>query len=346
MICIHEPIDHHQHKDTGEVFLSLQKSNSRSARHAVPEKLKMASVWQLTILAYPDRTFLYGVVLNQGTSTSKGSSSTASNFWAIASSYFRKTHMKSTLRAEWGGSSFTTRIDQRGSFSLNTELPLNEKHKLRLFLDGTPLPVESEVMNCYSLGNNSNLIISDIDDTVLVSHTNQRLKSVMTTLFRTYIERKPVESTSKIFGAVQAKSDYFFVSRSEYNLFPLLSNFMKHNELPAGPLFLTPFISFGELLWNDKDPEFKVRTINLLLDHASHERIFLFGDDTQYDLQVYAEVAKMHGDRIKRIFIRQAEPGNDKRRSKTWNDLYANYERVTYYNDESDIEPIIHTISH
>ncbi len=304
----------------------------------------MASVWQLTILAYPNRTFLYGVLLNRGTSTSKGSASMSSNAWAIASSYFRKTVQRSDLRAEWGESSFSIQTDSRGSFYLETELPLNEEHELRLFLDGTPVQFEREVLNAYSLGSNNNLIISDIDDTVLVSHTNQRLKSVMTTLFRTYSERKPVESTSRIFEAVEKESDYFFVSRSEYNLFPLLSNFMKHNELPSGPLFLTPFISFGELVRNRKDPEFKVRTINLILDHATHEHIYLFGDDTQYDLQVYAEVAKIHGDRVKQIFIRQTEPGIDRRQSKIWDELNANYEKVIYYGEKTDIEPIVQTI--
>ena len=86
------------------------------------------------------------------------------------------------------------------------------------------------------------------------------------------------------------------------------------------------------------------KTINLLLDHATHEDIYLFGDDTQYDLQVYAEVAKIHGDRIKQIFIRQTDPGIDRRQSKIWDDLNANYERVIYYSEETDIEPIIRTI--
>ncbi len=305
----------------------------------------MSSVWQLTILIYPDKTLLSGVILDRGTSTSKGTDSTRRSAWAIASSYFRKTRTGSDLRAEWGESSFTTQTDDRGSFLIETDLPITRNHKLRLYLDGTPLPYETEALHFYEVGNTDNLILSDIDDTVLVSHTNRRLKSVLTTLFRTYTERKPVQSTSKIFAEVKNRNDYFFVSRSEYNLFPLLSNFMKHNELPSGPLFLTPFISFGELIRNQKDPEFKVKTINSLLDHAAHKNIFLFGDDTQFDLQVYDEVARIHGDRIKRIFIRQTEPGVDRRHSSTWDSLNENYERVIYYNDQTDLEPIIKTLT-
>ena len=305
----------------------------------------MASVWQLTLLIYPGKTSLSGVILDRGTSTSTASARTLRNAFAIASSYFRKTRSGSSLRAEWGGSSYTTQTDNRGSFYIEAELPLNQDDDLKLFLDDKPLPFDPEVRNIYEVGDKNDLIISDIDDTVLISHTNQRLKSVITTVFRTYTQRKPVQSTSKIFEAIGRQSDYFFVSRSEYNLFPLLANFMKHNELPRGPLFLTPFISFGELIQNKKDPEFKIKTINSLLDHAAHENIYLFGDDTQHDLHVYAEVAKIHGDRIKRIFIRQTEPGTDRRESSVWEELNENSEKINYYNEHSDLDMIVRALT-
>ena len=159
----------------------------------------------------------------------------------------------------------------------------------------------------------------------------------MTTLFKTYMERKPVTSTSKIFDALGEGHDIVYVSRSEYNLFPLLSNFMKHHEIPRGPLFLTPFISFRELLRNRKDPDFKIKTINLLLEHSNHRQIVLVGDDTQHDLEVYAEIARIHGPRIRKIFIRQTDLRKDRRHSSEWKELDHYVNNMVYFNDATDL---------
>lgn len=159
----------------------------------------------------------------------------------------------------------------------------------------------------------------------------------MTTLFKTYMERKPVTSTSKIFKALGDKNDLVYVSRSEYNLFPLLSNFMRHHDIPRGPLFLTPFISLRELIRNRKDPDFKIKTINLLLDHSNYDQIVLVGDDTQHDLHVYAEIARTYGARIRKIFIRQTDLKKDKRQSSEWQELDHYVKNMMYFNDTTDL---------
>ncbi len=205
--------------------------------------------------------------------------------------------------------------------------PYSPGEDLKIRVEDQPLDFEKEIVHVFKVRKNRNLIISDIDDTVVVSHTNKRFKSIITTLFTTYMDRKPVTSTSKIFEALGDNQDMAYVSRSEYNLFPLLSNFMQHHSIPRGPLFLTPFISFGELIRNRKDPDFKIKTINLLLDHSKYEQITLVGDDTQHDLHVYAEIARKHGSRIRKIFIRQTDPRKDRRNSSEWKDL-GDYVRI------------------
>lgn len=299
---------------------------------------KMASVWQITILSYPGKTFLFGLVMERGTWTSKGSSFTPRNIFAIASSYFRKTLSYGSVRAEWGGKSHITQTDNKGVFYLKTDHPYAVGQDFNLFLDEKPLPYNKNLLNTYFFHKNNNLVISDIDDTILVSHTRKKLKRLMTTLFNTYAKRKPVMSTVRLFDALgRSQYDFFYVSRSEFNLFPLLSNFLKHHDLPKGPLFLTPFISFKELVRNEKDPDFKIKTINLLLDHSPHQNVVLIGDDSQHDLEVYAEISKIHGNRIKRVYIRQTDPNIDRRRSNTWDYLKKNTEIMLYYNDTANL---------
>lgn len=303
----------------------------------------MASIWQLTTIVYPKSTLLFGVVLDRDTGTSKGTSSSFKSALAIASSYFRKTGAGVNLTVKWGEVRLTTETDAKGKFFLESNHTFDKRDSLDISVEGRPLIFDKNVLNIHFIREIGDLVISDIDDTVLVSHTNKRWKRLFTTMFRSYVRRKPVEKTSRIFDSLGRKqNDHVYVSRSEYNLFPLLSNFFKHHRLPPGPLFLTPFLTFGELLSNKKDPDFKIKTIHFLLDKSSHQKVVLIGDDTQHDLQVYAEIARAHGSRIRKIFIRQTDTRIDKRDSSAWRKLGDKVENMIYYNDETDLATLIY----
>lgn len=300
----------------------------------------MASIWQLSVIVFPEKTIVLGVLLNGSNTTSGNPSSKLSSAINIARSYFTSTCSDVSIEVEWGEERVSTKTDSQGFFALIAQHPFRINQNLRILLDGKPLTYEKETLNVYAVRKNHQLIISDIDDTVVVSHTNKRFKSIMTTLFKTYMERKPVTSTSKIFEALGEGHDIVYVSRSEYNLFPLLSNFMRHHDIPRGPLFLTPFISFRELIRNRKDPDFKIKTINLLLENSNYEQIVLVGDDTQHDLHVYADIARIHGKRIRKIFIRQTDKRKDRRKSSEWKELDHYVSNMVYFNDATDFNDL------
>lgn len=297
----------------------------------------MASIWQLTVIVFPQKTIVLGVILDGSNKGPGHPAAKLSSAIKIARSYFTRACKGARIQVEWADINRSAETDSHGFFALTAEHPFSRDQKLKILLNGEPLNYEKEVLNVYKVRDNHNLIISDIDDTVVVSHTNKRFKSIMTTLFKTYMERKPVTSTSKIFKALGDKNDLVYVSRSEYNLFPLLSNFMRHHDIPRGPLFLTPFISLRELIRNRKDPDFKIKTINLLLDHSNYDQIVLVGDDTQHDLHVYAEIARTYGARIRKIFIRQTDLKKDKRQSSEWQELDHYVKNMMYFNDTTDL---------
>ena len=238
----------------------------------------------------------------------------------------------------WSDLSLVTETDERGGFFLETDHTYDTRHEIEVRLDGRRLTYNATDLKVHFIKGSGDLVISDIDDTVLVSHTNTRFKRILTTLFRSYERRKPVEETSGIIDLLgRSRNDHAYVSRSEYNLFPMLSNFISHHELPRGPLFLTPFLDLRGLFQNKKDPEFKVKKINYLLAHSENEKVVLIGDDTQHDLQVYAEIAEVYGTRIKKIFIRQTDPRIDKRHSSAWRKLDHYVQNMVYYNKETDL---------
>lgn len=297
----------------------------------------MASIWQLTVIVFPKKTIVLGVILNGSNKVPGKLSSKFSSAIEIAKSYFASTCSEVCVELEWADVNLTTKTDSHGFFSLMAEHSFGGNGNLKILLDGKRLNYKKEILNVYAVRENHQLIISDIDDTVVVSHTNKRLKSILNTLFNTYRERKPVTSTAKIFDALGGQNDMVYVSRSEYNLFPLISNFIRYHHVPRGPLFLTPFITFRELIKNEKDPDFKIKTINLLLENSNYERIVLVGDDTQHDLHVYSEIARTYGERIRKIFIRQTDMRKDRRQSSEWKELDHYVNNMVYFNEATDL---------
>jgi len=299
----------------------------------------MASIWQLTAIVYLHRTVLFGVVLDGDTTTSKGTSSSLKSGLAIASSYFRTTCARASLKVKWGKLVLSTQTDDRGGFYLETTEPFDHGDRLELWVEGQPVTCHDHVLRVHFIRETGDLVISDIDDTVLVSHTGKKFKRLFTTLFRSYVKRKPVQETSRIFDLLgRTQNDHVYVSRSEYNLYPLLSNFFAHQDLPEGPLLLTPFLNFKSLLRGKKDPDFKIKTIQSILEHSGHQKVVLIGDDTQHDLQIYAEIAKTRGSRIKKVYIRQTDTRVDKRHSPDWSELSDFVENIIYFNAETDLK--------
>ena len=90
-------------------------------------------------------------------------------------------------------------------------------------------------------------VISDIDDTVLVSHATSTLKAVLTAILNNAQTRSPFPGVPAFYRALQAGpggdgyNPVFYVSSSPWNFYDLLTEFMAIHAMPAGPLFLRDY---------------------------------------------------------------------------------------------------------
>ena len=154
--------------------------------------------------------------------------------------------------------------------------------------------------------------ISDIDDTVLVSHsstTGRKLRVMFTKNPRT---RKTFADVVKFYGLLaQAHTEptmpnpFFYVSSSEWNLYDDLHEFFKFNELPDGAFLLNQIKQWYQLLKTGKTKhEGKlIRTVRILTAFPK-QRFILLGDNTQKDPEIYASIANKYPDKIVAIYIR------------------------------------------
>lgn len=151
-------------------------------------------------------------------------------------------------------------------------------------------------------------IISDIDDTILVTHTRNSLKKVKTLLTKNAYKRNAVKEMREFYISLSNnKYPFFYVSNSEANLYPMIRLFLNHNHFPTGPIFLKPFIKWNSLFkrktTKGRDGH-KKEKIRFLLKTFPEMSFILIGDDSQKDPEIYGDIAREAPDRIKHIYIR------------------------------------------
>lgn len=151
-------------------------------------------------------------------------------------------------------------------------------------------------------------IISDIDDTVLISRTTEAMKALQLLLFRNAKTRMPFKGARALYQALSNRNSAptFYVSSSEWNLYDLLEEFFDHNELPKGAFLLHDYRT-SLLTINLRDQErhnHKLQKIRLLMQTYPGRSFVLIGDSGQRDAELYATIVEEYPKRVKAVLIR------------------------------------------
>jgi phosphatidate phosphatase APP1 len=171
--------------------------------------------------------------------------------------------------------------------------------------------------------------ISDIDDTVLVSHSNTTGKKLRTMFTKNPRRRKTFADVVKFYKLLSlAHTDdsllnpFFYVSSSEWNLYDDLNEFFKHNGLPKGAFLLNSLKRWYELLRIGKtNHEGKTNRVTRILEAFPKLSFVLLGDNSQSDTQIYSAIANKYPSQIAAIYIRNVEPNKEKYTLKVLNTI-------------------------
>ncbi|MCG8306970.1 MAG: DUF2183 domain-containing protein [Cytophagales bacterium] len=156
-------------------------------------------------------------------------------------------------------------------------------------------------------------VISDIDDTLLVSHSTRLIRKLALVLFRNAHTRKTIPYIKNWHAHIRDLNDtahprdFFYVSNSEWNLYDFLVDFFSINELPKGVFFLQQLKKgIRELIVNGNiDNNHKMNSIQFLLGFYPNKKFILVGDNGQRDMEIYSEIVSRYKDRIKGVMIRK-----------------------------------------
>ncbi len=151
-------------------------------------------------------------------------------------------------------------------------------------------------------------VISDVDDTILVSHATQTLRKLRLILTKNAKTRLPFDGVATFYQVLAGEARFnpiFYVSSSEWNLYDFLEDFCETQNIPKGPFLLQELkTNIWRLLKSGGGThKHKIQKIRKILDMFPIDFV-LIGDSGQRDAYLYAEIIKEYPGRIKAAYIR------------------------------------------
>ena len=153
------------------------------------------------------------------------------------------------------------------------------------------------------------VVVSDVDDTVVVSGATDTLRMMRLTLTKNAHERALFPGVGAFYRALRAgRSGYpensiFYVTRSGWNLNDLFTRIFEERRIPKGPLLMQDFAHVEPPSESFKDQRTKMDWFELLFSELPHPFV-LIGDSGQHDPENYLECVQRWPGRVAAVFIR------------------------------------------
>lgn len=223
------------------------------------------------------------------------------------------------IRAEYQDIVEEAISDKEGYFTFHLHTPVQAAPQQLWHIVSLSLPdykdtvptVNAEVL--VPASNTQFGVISDIDDTILVTNATSLFKMARLTFLKSARTRLPFAGVAAFYHALQhgtgeTFNPIFYVSSSPWNLYDFLVDFMTLNHIPAGPLMLRDFGLDESKFIKSSHLDHKRAQIERLLTTYPHLPFILIGDSGQHDPEIYQHIAIHFPNRIQAIYIRDVSP--------------------------------------
>ena len=153
-------------------------------------------------------------------------------------------------------------------------------------------------------------IVSDIDDTVMVTALPRPLLAAWNTFVLDEYARSPVPGMAVLYERLvtaHPEAPVIYLSTGAWNVAPTLTRFLSRNLYPRGPLLLTDWGPTTDR-WFRSGQAHKRTSLERLAVEFPDIRWLLIGDDGQHDPEIYGEFVETHPDRVAAVAIRQLSP--------------------------------------
>ncbi len=156
-------------------------------------------------------------------------------------------------------------------------------------------------------------IISDIDDTVLVSNVPDKAVLLKNTLLKNPKQRQAFLGTANFYQHLLAQNAFpkaapmFYVSAAPRQLAEGISAFLTQHKFPQGVLITKRINGRGHDPLRDQQ-QYKIDKIEMIFTTLPWVTFVLVGDDGERDPEIYRALQEKYPQRVVAIYIRKVHP--------------------------------------
>lgn len=137
-------------------------------------------------------------------------------------------------------------------------------------------------------------VITDLDDTIKITHVKRKVSAALNGIFTT----KSFAGTSELLQAMNGPTaETIILTASPKQLRFRVVDFLENNEINASQIILKNKMS-------DSTPVYKTAKLTEIAQ-ADEAQFILFGDDTEYDPEVFTGFAQNHPGKVAAVYIRK-----------------------------------------
>lgn len=204
-----------------------------------------------------------------------------------------------------GGQEFTVQADRGGVVDVDLVVSLEPGiRSITLQVEGSE-PVTARI---YVVDPDARLgIISDIDDTVMVTALPRPFLAAWNTFVLDVHARRPVPGMAVLLERLAHEhpgAPVIYLSTGAWNVAPTLERFLGRHLYPSGTMLLTDWGPTHDRLFRSGQ-QHKRASLARIAREFPDVRWVLIGDDGQHDEELYGAFAAEHPDRVAAIAIRQ-----------------------------------------
>jgi len=163
----------------------------------------------------------------------------------------------------------------------------------------TPASLEIHFLTAEGLS-----VISDIDDTIRVSHVADRAALLRTTFVEPF---EAVQGMADIYAAwARNGAQFHYVSATPWQLYVPIAAFLDAHNFPKGTFHLKDFRWHDRTFFNlfASADRYKSRQIEPLLKRLPKRHFVMVGDSGQRDPEVFGDLARRYRQQVRWIFVR------------------------------------------
>jgi phosphatidate phosphatase APP1 len=266
---------------------------------------------------HKDNLIIYGHILaGKKTAQTTYKNNPVLNIFNLIKLFLIKPLFGAKVRLQWRNQVFDTTTGKDGFFKFqwqsDTEVAAGWHQIIVQLVDNQGNTVTTGEGKMFISESTQYGFISDIDDTVLVSHSAKTGKKLKVLFTKNPHSRKTFADVVKFYDLLAHAhteptllNPFFYVSSSEWNLYDYLNEFFKHNGLPKGVFLLNDIKRWYQLIkTGGTKHQGKLIRVARIIDAFPKQRFILLGDNSQSDPAIYVAIANKYPDKIVAIYIR------------------------------------------